>query len=195
MKEKLERFITFLLDGDDVEIAMSKAGIKSPEDALERLDRIIRVIDDYNRRRKELEKGGGGARDLVLHCDGASKGNPGPASAAAIAYLPSGERLASRGRKIGKATNNVAEYEAVITGLSLAHDLGAVRVVVKLDSELIVNQMNGKYRIRNEALGSLAERVREIEAEFEKCEYIHVPRADNAEADRLANEVLKKKER
>ncbi|MBN1163321.1 MAG: ribonuclease HI family protein, partial [Candidatus Krumholzibacteriota bacterium] len=127
---------------------------------------------------------------LIVYTDGASRGNPGPASAAAIAFLPSGEELTSRVEKIGKATNNVAEYRAVIAGLRLARDLRARRVIVKLDSQLVVRQLNGEYKIKKEELRELAQRVKSEAAGFERCRFEHVPRSENSRADELAGRVL-----
>lgn len=132
----------------------------------------------------------GGLTDLVIRTDGASRGNPGPAAAAAIAFLPSGERLAEVARTIGVATNNVAEYTAVIDGLELARSIGGRRLSFLLDSELVVRQLRGEYRIRNDALRVLAERALAEASRFERCTWAHVPRKENTEADALANEVL-----
>ncbi len=128
--------------------------------------------------------------ELIVHADGASRGNPGPASAAVVAYDTEGTELTSRAKRLGKATNNVAEYSACILALELAADFGVPSVTIRMDSELVVKQMNGEYKIRNENLAVLAGQVRELAAGFDKCVWEHVPRARNAAADRLANEIL-----
>jgi ribonuclease HI len=107
-----------------------------------------------------------------------------------IVHLPTGEELFSAGRKIGRATNNVAEYRAVIEGLKLARELGARRITVRLDSELVVKQLNGVYRIKNPELELLAREVAAEARHFPGCSFEHVPREENREADRLANEAL-----
>ena len=107
-----------------------------------------------------------------------------------MAYDTEGTELTSRAKRLGKATNNVAEYSACILALELASDFGAPNVTVRMDSELVVKQMKGEYKIKNENLAVLAEKVRELAAGFEKCVWEHVPRARNAAAAKLANEVL-----
>ena len=128
--------------------------------------------------------------ELIVHADGASRGNPGPASAAVVAYDTEGTELTSRARRLGKTTNNVAEYNACILALELAADFGVLNVTIRMDSELVVKQMKGEYKIKNENLAILAGKVRELAAGFDKCIWEHVPRARNAAADKLANEVL-----
>ena len=131
-----------------------------------------------------------GELSLVVYADGASRGNPGPASIGAVAQLETGEELTSVSKYIGKATNNVAEYRAVIEGLMLAKTLGASRVEMRLDSELVVKQLNGEYRIKNTKLQILAETVVAEAGGFSVCTYVHIPREENREADRLANIAL-----
>ena len=131
--------------------------------------------------------------ELIVHADGASRGNPGPASAAVVAYDTEGTELTSRAKRLGKATNNVAEYSACILALELAADFGVASVTIRMDSELVVKQMNGEYKIRNENLAILAGKARELAAGFDKCLWEHVPRARNEAADKLANEILDEK--
>jgi ribonuclease HI len=128
--------------------------------------------------------------ELVVHADGASRGNPGPAAAAVIAYDREGTELTSRARRLGKATNNVAEYSACILALELAADFGAPDVTIRMDSELVVKQMKGEYKIKNENLSVLAGEVRELVAGFDRVVWEHIPRASNAAADKLANKIL-----
>ena len=128
--------------------------------------------------------------ELIVHADGASRGNPGPAAAAVVAYDTDGTELTSRAKRLGKATNNVAEYSACILALELAADFGAPNVTIRMDSELVVKQMNGEYKIKNENLAVLAGEARELAAGFDRCVWEHVPRARNAAADKLANEIL-----
>ncbi|UCF04424.1 MAG: ribonuclease HI family protein [bacterium] len=135
-------------------------------------------------------KPAGGVECVVVHVDGASRGNPGPSAVAAVAFLPSGEQLTSRVKRIGKATNNVAEYRAVIEGLVLAGLLGAAHVVVRLDSELVMKQITGEYRIKNEMLRRLAAEVKQCAEPFRSITYEKIPRNENKEADRLANKAL-----
>ena len=125
---------------------------------------------------------------LVVYCDGAARGNPGPAGAGVLVATPDGEVVAEVAEGLGRTTNNVAEYTAAILGLERARDLGARRVVVRSDSQLLVNQLSGRYRVKSEHLKGLHDRVRTLAAAFERARFEHVPRALNVEADRLANE-------
>jgi len=124
---------------------------------------------------------------LVIHCDGASRGNPGPAGAGASLTTPDGALVAEIAEGLGEATNNVAEYTAVIRGLERARELGAREVAVRSDSLLLVNQLTGRYRVKTQHLQPLYRRVRELAGDFERATFEHVPRERNVEADRLAN--------
>jgi ribonuclease HI len=129
-------------------------------------------------------------RRLILFTDGAARGNPGPAGAGVCVLDASGKEVAHIRRYLGDATNNVAEYSALVVGLERARELGAREVEVRSDSELLVRQMIGKYRVRNENLREFFERAKQLEASFERVEYTHVPRDENVVADRLANEAI-----
>lgn len=124
---------------------------------------------------------------LVVNCDGASRGNPGPAGAGAVLVTPEGEVVAEIAEGLGETTNNVAEYTAVIHGLQRAQELGARDVLVRSDSQLLVNQLTGRYRVKTPHLVPLARRVRELVTAFDRVRFEHVPRERNVEADRLAN--------
>lgn len=126
----------------------------------------------------------------VLQADGAARGNPGPAGAGAVLYGPDGAPIAELRRALGTATNNRAEYEAVVMGLEEARRRGVEDLLVRLDSELIVRQLRGQYRIRNEALRPLAQRALRLLGEFRSVSVEHVPRELNTHADRLANEAV-----
>jgi ribonuclease HI len=128
--------------------------------------------------------------ELIVYADGASRGNPGPASAAVVAYDTEGTELTSKAKRLGKATNNVAEYSACILALELAADFGVPSVTIRMDSELVVKQMKGEYKIKNENLAVLAGQARELAAGFDKCVWEYVPRTRNVAADKLANEIL-----
>ena len=127
----------------------------------------------------------------VLNCDGASRGNPGPAAIGAVLYGPTGEEpVLEVSEAIGEATNNVAEYEALIAGLEGARDLGARRLLICLDSQLLVRQIAGEYRVRAAGLKPLFRRVQALMAEFAVVDIEHVPREKNVVADALANAAL-----
>ena len=197
--ESIRKLLDILAGGAGLDEAARVAGYVSPAEAGRALRRLADAIGgsavksaspgDSGRIGMKVEKGGG-AGSVVVYVDGASRGNPGPSSAAAVAFLPSGERLTSRASCIGTATNNIAEYRAVIEGLELASLLEAVDVVVRMDSELVMKQLTGRYRIKNETLRTLAEEVRRIADRFSSVSYEKVPRGDNKIADRLANDAL-----
>ena len=125
---------------------------------------------------------------MIVACDGASRGNPGPAGAGAQITDPGGVVLAEVAEGLGEATNNVAEYTAVIRGLERALELGAASVLLRSDSQLLINQLTGRYRVKSPHLQPLHRRVRELAAEFGSIEFEHVRRERNTEADRLANQ-------
>ncbi len=124
---------------------------------------------------------------MTVACDGASRGNPGPAGAGAQITGPDGSVLAEVAEGLGETTNNVAEYTAVIRGLERALELGATDVLLRSDSQLLINQLTGRYRVKSPHLQPLHRRVRELGARFDTIEYEHVRRERNTEADRLAN--------
>ena len=127
---------------------------------------------------------------VVVNVDGGARGNPGPAAVAAVASTPDGDELAERKLYIGEATNNVAEYRALLLGLELARDLGAEEVEVINDSELIAYQIGGEYKVKNAGLKPLfAEAMRELRG-FHKWAVRPVRREQNTRADELVNEAL-----
>ncbi|MFL6122882.1 bifunctional RNase H/acid phosphatase [Actinophytocola sp.] len=127
---------------------------------------------------------------VVVEADGGSRGNPGPAGYGAAVFAHDGSLLAERAEGIGVATNNVAEYQGLIAGLTAARELGATEVAVRMDSKLVVEQMSGRWQVKHEALKPLAATARELAAGFDEVTYTWIPRARNAHADRLANEAM-----
>jgi ribonuclease HI len=127
---------------------------------------------------------------LIIHVDGGSRGNPGPAAAAAVLRDPDGQLVAEASRTLGRATNNVAEYEALLLGLERARELGATEVEVINDSELIAKQVNGRYKVKHVDMKPLHARARAALAKFETWSIRSVPRAENAQADALVNAAL-----
>ena len=127
---------------------------------------------------------------VVVFTDGAARGNPGPAGAGSYIEDRRGSCLDEAYRFLGKATNNVAEYEALILGLERASELGARRVEVRADSELLVKQMRGEYRINSRPLRACAARARELVQNFDRVDYVHIRRDLNKAADRLANRAI-----
>ena len=125
---------------------------------------------------------------MIVHCDGAARGNPGPAGIGVRITGQDGSVLAEIARGLGVATNNQAEYTAVIEGLKRARELGASDVLVRSDSRLLVEQLAGRFRVKNPTLQRLHREARGVAAAFERIRFEHVPRERNVEADHLANE-------
>ena len=125
-----------------------------------------------------------------LFTDGGSRGNPGPAAYGYALENDDGTVLAAEGETIGVATNNVAEYRGLVAGLARAVELGVDAVEVRSDSELLVKQMRGEYRIKNAALQELAREASRLARQVGSVEYRHVRREHNELADRLVNEAL-----
>lgn len=124
---------------------------------------------------------------LTVACDGAARGNPGPAGIGVQITDPEGAVVAEIAEGIGFATNNVAEYRAAIAGLARARDLGATEVLLRSDSRLLIEQLAGNYKVRNEGLKPLHAEARRLLAGFAAVGLEHVRRERNTEADRLAN--------
>jgi ribonuclease HI len=133
---------------------------------------------------------GRGPDRLVVNVDGGARGNPGPAAIAAVLATAEGEVVEERGERIGEATNNVAEYRAMLLGLERARSRGAREVELVGDSELVVRQVRGDYRVKDEALKGLYAKVVKALADFDKWSIRHVRREDNAAADELVNATL-----
>jgi ribonuclease HI len=133
---------------------------------------------------------GAAAGKWVIYADGASRGNPGPASIGAVVYDDSGGEVHTVSRRIGRATNNEAEYRAAIAGLEAALALGARDVELRMDSELVVRQLDSRYKVRNPSLRRLFGRVKDLQWRFASFQVRHVGREQNRRADRLANEAL-----
>jgi ribonuclease HI len=127
---------------------------------------------------------------LVVHVDGGSRGNPGPAAAAAVIHTADGELLDESMRVLGRATNNVAEYQGLILGLERARELGATEVEVYNDSELVAHQINGRYKVKHPDMRPLYLQAMEALRGFDRWSVRPVPRASNAEADALVNRAL-----
>lgn len=130
---------------------------------------------------------------LTLQFDGGSRGNPGPAGIGVVLRAQDGTPLVTLGRYIGRATNNVAEYRALITGLEKAKELGAKKLLIRGDSELIVRQMTGAYRVKNPDLKELYEQAQHLLHQFDEARIEHNYREKNTLADRLANLAMDRK--
>jgi ribonuclease HI len=205
-KLSLKKLLELLAGGLPLDNAWEQAGFHAKAEAVEALMETAAILGGSAAEQppvtepvsagttaRTVDITGATISEIIVHADGASRGNPGPAAAAVVAYDMEGTELTSRAKTLGETTNNVAEYSACLLALELAADFGVPRVTVRMDSELVVKQMNGEYKIKNENLAVLAEKVRELAAGFDKCAWEHVPRAQNAAADKLANEALDEK--
>lgn len=128
--------------------------------------------------------------DATLFADGGSRGNPGPAASGAVLLDPSGAIIEEVGAYIGIATNNVAEWKALVLGLEAAAKRGVLRLAVRLDSELVVKQLRGEYRVKHAGLQPYYRRAQQLIRSFAEVDVRHVPRAQNVLADTLVNRVL-----
>lgn len=126
---------------------------------------------------------------MVLFCDGASRGNPGPGAFGYVIWEDN-QLVAEEGGRLGNVTNNVAEYEGLIRGLQKSLELGAKEITVKSDSELLVRQLSGLYRVRAPHLLPLFDKAKKALGCFETVSIVHVSREKNKDADRMANLAL-----
>jgi len=132
-----------------------------------------------------------GALRVIVYVDGGARGNPGPAGAGVVVTdAADGQALWEGGLFLGHATNNVAEYQGLLAGLRTAAALSADEVEIVSDSQLLVRQMIGQYRVKNEKLKELHGRARELVTGFARCSFRHVPRSENTRADGLVNQAI-----
>lgn len=127
---------------------------------------------------------------LIIYTDGGARGNPGPAGIGAAIYDEHKKMVAEVSEYLGVATNNQAEYKALIAAFRKAADLGAKELDCYLDSELVVKQLKGEYRVKDKDLAKLFLDIHNLSLSFKHISYTHIPRERNKEADRLANEAM-----
>lgn len=132
---------------------------------------------------------------VIVYADGASIGNPGDAGCGALVIDEQGEVLAQKYRYLGKTTSNYAEYEGLIMGLKMALGLGAKEVEVRLDSDLLVNQIKGEYKVKSKSLAKVYEKVMDLASKFDDFRIVHINRSENKQADRLAALAISTKKR
>ena len=130
------------------------------------------------------------AKKIIIHSDGGARGNPGPAGIGAVLATETGLVVAEISEYLGKATNNQAEYRALIAALARAQELKATEVDCYLDSELVVKQLNREYKVKNADLAPLFLKVHNLSLAFSRCKFLHVRREFNKEADKLANQAM-----
>jgi ribonuclease HI len=127
---------------------------------------------------------------LIIYTDGAARGNPGPAAIGVVLKDDKGNVVGTISRRLSPTTNNQAEYQAIIAGLEKAIGLGVKSVLVKSDSELVVNQINGRFKIKNTALRPLYQKVVQLTGSLKNFSITYIPREQNRQADALANKAL-----
>jgi len=132
------------------------------------------------------------SKRLTIYVDGASRGNPGPAAVGVVIKDEQGATMLKVSSSIGRATNNQAEYSALIRALQEASKLGADQVYINTDSQLMSEQINGNYKVRNAHIRPLFEKAMQLLTAFQYYSIDHIPRYLNSEADALANEALNK---
>lgn len=194
LANKLADALKAIAQGETPAKALRRAGVK-PGDAERVLhDLAVSLHSEVaGAAAKRLAKTGK-LRDAVAYSDGGSRGNPGEAACAVVLYDGSGDELIRRAQRLGKATNNQAEYEGVILALELAGQLGAKKLEVRMDSELVVRQLEGAYKVKNEGLKPYYARACLLLDAFQSVAVTHVRRADNKLADKLVNACLDGKE-
>ena len=129
-------------------------------------------------------------KTLIIYCDGGARGNPGPAGAGAVIMNDDGFVLGKLSEYLGVATNNQAEYQAVLLALQEAVALGAKTIHLYLDSELVVRQLTGEYRVKNENIKNLFLETRKQIQKLSDFKVVHIPREKNEEADKLVNQAI-----
>lgn len=129
---------------------------------------------------------------LIIYTDGGARGNPGPAGIGAVLYDEHKKIVVEISKFLGVATNNQAEYQALIAAFKKAAVLGATELDCYLDSELVVRQLRHEYKVKNKDLAPLFLTIYNLSLSFKKITYTHIPREQNQEADRLANEAMDK---
>ena len=185
LKKKFRNLIEALLNGQDLETARREAAL-SRRDIATALAAVKDGLAEDAVPVGDIASG----LEITVFTDGASRGNPGKSACSAIFYDCSGEELLRRTRKLGRTTNNVAEYEGLILALEIAVELGAAKVVVKLDSELVVKQMNREYKVKDAKLAELHRRVNNLAGQLPQVEFEHISRTKNKQADALVNAAL-----
>ncbi len=164
--------------------------VVDPGTAVKEINFVFTQYDQKQPLATNAEKNTTAITEVKLYGDGGSRGNPGPAASGWVLYDMHDNVIKEGGYYMGITTNNQAEYTALKLGLKDAKKLGAKRVQVFMDSMLVVNQLKGIYRVKNQDLRPIYEAIRELAKDFDKVTYTHVPRARNAAADAMVNKTL-----
>jgi ribonuclease HI len=183
---RLESILQKLLEGKTLAVAAAESGMGAAD--------LVAITRSLKKElaavvKRDIPRATGGLA-LIAYADGGSRGNPGKAACAAVVTDTKDAELLRRARTIGKATNNVAEYEGVRLALELCKDLGGSDVTLRLDSELVVRQLEGRYKVKNAALLKLYDDMRVLISGFKSFSVEHIPREQNKLADKLVNAAL-----
>jgi ribonuclease HI len=192
LASRLKEVIEQLESGARLDDALRGAGVSRGEarEFFASVKKSLGSPSSKKRTKTKKEKPWRPGAAIVAYSDGGSRGNPGLAACAAILYDADGDELVRRSRRLGKATNNVAEYEGVVLALELCGQLRASDVTLRVDSELIARQIQGTYKVKHASLKPYHERIGELASAFASFTVEHIPRAQNAEADKLVNAAL-----
>lgn len=191
MGKKDERLVRSILEGRTLAEAAREAGIPE-ERARAFLESVATFAGSVGSTHAFGPVGGGDSAgaavhaEVILYTDGASKGNPGPSGAGGVLVTPGGETIEEFREHLGTATNNVAEYEAVRIGLARALSHGAKRVLIRMDSELVANQLAGRFKVKDPKLIDRYLEVERLLSQLDEVRFEAIPREENSRADRLA---------
>jgi ribonuclease HI len=188
--KRLAKALAALADGTPVEKALAEARIDAGQARRLMAELASHLVNAPAHPPPEDTSPAGSLAQAVAYSDGGSRGNPGAAACAAVIYDGSGNELLRRSKLLGTATNNQAEYEGVILALQLAGQLGAKKLEIRLDSELIVRQLEGTYKVKNEGLKGYYATACELVNNFKSVAVTHIPRSENKLADKLVNATL-----
>jgi ribonuclease HI len=194
LMKRLAEALGAVANGAPLINALADAGIDAGQARRLLAELASHLVNDPSHPPGEDTYPAGTLANAVAYSDGGSRGNPGEAACAAIVYDDSGNELLRRAKRLGRATNNQAEYEGVILALELAGQLGAKNLEIRLDSELVVRQLEGTYKVKNEGLKPYYKRACEMVEAFRLVSVNHIRRAENKLADRLVNATLDGKE-
>jgi len=192
--KRLAGALQAVADGTPLRTALEEAGIDVGQARRLLAEMTTHLVNDPAHPQPEDTSPSSTLAEAVAYSDGGSRGNPGDAACAVVIFDESGGELLRRAKRLGKATNNQAEYEGVIYALELAGQLGTKKLEIRMDSELVVRQLEGAYKVKNEGLKPLHARACELLDGFQSVAVTHVRRADNKLADKLVNACLDGKE-
>lgn len=153
-------------------------------------EKIVRLLNGLVEELQPRKKNPALSGNYVANIDGASRGNPGPGALGLVIYNDQGEIIAEGKETLGICTNNVAEYQALIKALEMARDLHLSSLLIRSDSQLLVKQMQGHYKVKDDKMKALHHKVQTLLQSFDTVEFCHISRDENKLADKLANEAL-----